>query len=177
MLKQVAINEIGLENKRFWHGFFLTAYPNAYSEDLDLSLSDLADKIAEDGDLEYWNSFTGWYDGIFEECDGYLDEPAYIETDFLGDKLRVEMHPGDTIFYMNGVEIGCTGPHWKLNSIPFDKIKSVDKRELFWLTLPLAVIAECDKDRTIEFLANELPDIFDEAICETLARVMVNQFL
>lgn len=176
-MKNVGIDEIGIENKRFWHGFFLSSYPCAYSDELDLSLNDLADKISDSGDLKWWNEFTGWYDGILEECDGYLDEPAYVEADFLGDKLKVEFHPGDICFYLNGTEIGSTGPCYKLNSLPFDRIKAVEKCELFWLVLPLAIVGENDKNAAVEFLADRLTEIFDESICKTLATVMVSQFI
>ena len=95
--------------------------------------------------------------------------------------LRIEFHPGDILYFINGEEIGNTGLHWKLNVLPFDKIKSVLETEkgeiLFWLLLPLAKIEEEEVENTCHFLTTKIKEIFEEEMGEMIVRLIIYQFL
>lgn len=181
-MRKVDIDELTFVNKNFWHSFFLSSYPNAYHEQEDNHLLDLAEEIAIEEDLEYWNQLTGWYGGMLDERDGYIDKPSYLEIG-MGENndLRIEFYPGDILYFINGEEIGNTGSHWKLNVLPFDKIKSVLETEkgeiLFWLLLPLAKIEEEEMENTCHFLTIKIKEIFEEEMGEMIVRLIIYQFL
>ncbi len=129
----------------FWINYFGCSYPNAYDEKTDVSVTDL---LLERCTLEierWWAAFTGYRPGVLDETDGYIDDPTTLEARLpTGNILRIEFHPGDTLYFINGEEVGSTGPHWKLQTIAFDEIEQLlafeNGRQLFLLLLPLAYI-------------------------------------
>ncbi|MDE7204788.1 MAG: immunity protein 19 [Lachnospiraceae bacterium] len=58
--------------------------------------------------------------------------------------LKIEFHPGDILYFINDEQIGSTGPHYELQTIPYEKVEqllSLKKgRQLFLLLLPLAFV-------------------------------------
>ena len=142
----IDIQQVGFDNLLFWSYFLCTSYPCAYLESKDCRLCDLVEDTMPI-DPVWSDDFTQYYDGIGEESDGYVDNPTTITSPISStETLKIEFHPGDTIFYINHDEIGCTGPHWKLWSIPFKKVKSLLSLEhgnvLFWLLLPMAALEQ-----------------------------------
>ena len=60
-------------------------------------------------DKDWIDNLTSYYDGVFDENDGYVDTPKAVAIKLSnGDEFCVEFHPGDTIYYINDVQIGCT---------------------------------------------------------------------
>lgn len=140
----VDIQQVSFENHLFWSYFLSTNYPCAYLEDADRQLCDLVEEVMPI-DVAWSNAFTHYYDGVMEENDGYLDEPTTITAPISDTEiLEIEFHPGDTIYYINKEEIGCTGPHWNLWNVPYHKLNSLLSLEhgsvLFLLLLPMAVV-------------------------------------
>ena len=108
----------------FWLMFLMGNFPISHYNDAVGSLGDfIYDRY---GYNKQWiHEFTGYYDGIFDECDGYLDDPTALEIELsTGEKLYIEFHPGDTIFFINDKEIGCTGPHYLIHKIDWSQFIS-----------------------------------------------------
>lgn len=178
-MNRVDLKAIKPENKKFWNAFFALSYPNGYDEETDLSVEDIAGELT---DWDWWDEFCGYYEGVLEECDGYLEEPAYIEVEMDQDKLlRIEFHPGDILYYVNGEVVGSTGPHWKLQVFSFEMLEQMLGMEngeiLFWLLLPLAGITQKSIDEATEKLRVKLADFFDTDICEDMAGCLINQLI
>lgn len=180
-MDRVSIEELNFDNKSFWRVYFLSSYGEFYCEELDMCVSDI-EEVIQDGDLEYWNEFTGWYEGIFEESDGCLDEPAYLETyiDAMNRTLKIEFHPGETVYYLDGEEVGCIGPHSVTRQpLSFSAMKSVLDGVcgdiLFFLLFPMVELEEGDRVEAGELFLNRLVSmaVFDEKLCSKLVRMII----
>ena len=99
----VSLDDLGFQNRQFWTGYIVTSFPTALDEESDMTLYDLAEENEIiDIDINWWNEFTRYYDGIFEKSDGYLDEPEMLMCKLTDTQtLKIEFHPGDTVFYIN----------------------------------------------------------------------------
>ena len=132
----------------FWLIFLMANFPlSCYCDDEDLNYFISHNYEYHD---QWMDEFTGYYDGIFDECDGYLDDPTTLEIELsTGEKLYIEFHPGDTIFFIDDKEIGCTGPHYLIHKIDWSQFISYtnslssDKKMLL---LPMLFIR--DEERT-----------------------------
>lgn len=123
-MKKVSMKD--MDTPYFWVNYFGCSYPNAYDEEEDVSVSDLMQEILTEESGRWWEQFTGYYDGSLEENDGYLDEPASLEVMLTRDKcMKIEFHPGDTLYYINGEKIGSTGPHWEVQTIPYEEVRQL----------------------------------------------------
>lgn len=184
-MNKISFKDISFANKHFWNGYFEISYSNSYDEESDMSVTDLFEEneLSDEEDFEYWDKLTGYYDGVLEESDGYLDNPTYLEEPFGEKTLKIELHPGDVLYYLDGEEIGCTGPHWKLNVIPFDEIKPLlddndeNKEIFFWLLLPLASANEDDRNDIVDFLQEKLTRFFDSDVSGDMAKLIVSQII
>lgn len=106
-----------LLNNNFVIWFLMTNFPEGIDSSKDYSLLEM---IQENCVLdEVWiNNLTGYYEGVFDEHDGYVDTPKTIKLKLsTGDDFFVEFHPGDTIYYINDDRIGCTGPDYEIRKI------------------------------------------------------------
>ena len=164
---------------KFWYGFFASSYPNGYDEELDMSVEEIVGELA---DPDWWDEFTGYYDGVFEECDGYLEEPHTIKFELAADqKLTIEFHPGDIVYHINGEVIGSTGPHWKLQVLEYADLKRLEGlecgNELFWLLLPLVKAANDEEQAVRIMLMQKLQELFPADICEKLAVCIIKQLV
>lgn len=180
-MKKINFSDIDITNKSFWVDFFCMSYPNAFDEESEVSLVDL---IEETGlsNISWWDNFTGNYDGVFEENDGYLDEPTTIETAFKPDQiLKIEFHPGDILYFINHQQIGSTGPHWKLHVLPFTEAEQLLSQEdgelLFFLLLPLTYIETEDWERVKDMLQRELAKLFPIELCGKMTACILNQLM
>lgn len=115
-MRQVVEYEKLLSNGSFIPWFLMTNFPDGVNC-RDEALSELIlEKFSPD--RERIDSLTGYCPEVFDESDGYIDSPKAVEINLCGgDRLRVEFHPGDTIFYINDEQIGCTGPHYGIRRI------------------------------------------------------------
>ena len=140
----IILNDILFDNAKFWAYFLSVNYPCAVLEEMEYVMYDLV-KQALPVDVKWSEEFTRYYDGVLDETDGYLDNPTTLIAPLDGaNTLKIEFHPGDTIFYINEMKIGCTGPHWEIQKIPYDQIKKSLSLEngsvLFQLLLPMAIL-------------------------------------
>ena len=130
-------------------------------------------------DTSWWDNFTKYYDGILEKSDGYVDEPETLVCELTQTQtLKIEFHPGDTIYFINDKQIACTGGHYNIQVIPFKKLLTAAiGKQMFLLLLPLAVIDNPDKDEAAHIISNALREIFDKRLCSQYADCIVNGLL
>lgn len=184
MKKQVDIKELGFNNKNFWISFFSVSYPNAVDEETDFTLYDILDNedLSNKEVMDWWEDFTGYYEGVLEETDGYLEEPTTLE--FLIDEtenLKIEFHPGDIIYYINNKKIGSTGPHFELQAMSYQRIEQISigeyGKELYLLLLPIAKLEKNDIFSAEDKIRQLLSRLFPSKICEDMTRCIINQWL
>lgn len=173
----LTLNDIDFSNKKFWTGFVTTSFPTALDEETDLSLSELIEENKA-ADINWWRNFTKYYDGVLEERDGYIDEPETLLCNLTSTQtLTIEFHPGDTVYYINGRQIACTGGEYNIHIFPLADLLSYMENEndyrIFLLLLPLTIIKNQDIDNATEIILNVLQKIFDKHLCNQLANSIV----
>lgn len=170
----ISLHEIDFFNRNFWVGYMATSFPTALDEETDMSLTEL---MTENGmlDTSWWDKFTKYYDGVLEKSDGYVDEPEILICELAPiQTLKIEFHPGDTVYFINDKQIACTGGHYDIQVIPFKELlNSIKDRQIFLLLLPLAVIDNQDKDEATQIISNVLQKIFDKHLCSQYAGCIV----
>lgn len=181
MKLKIDISTLRFHNKNFWIGFFCSAYLNTADEETDSSIYDILDEagIVNKEAINWWEEFCGYYEGVLDETDGYLEEPAALEVSISSmETLKIEFHPGDIIYYLNNEEIASLGPHFRLQVMPYKKIEEISKKkcgkELYFLLLPIAKLEKkyllSANDKIMEFL----PCLFPLNICEDITRCILN---
>lgn len=134
-----------INNDSFWLYFLAGEFPNALDEVSDASLSELIDENYK-SDWEWINEFTQYSENIFDENDGYVDNPNTIEISLNNHSFKIEFHPGDTVYFMDGDEIGCTGSHFILGKLSFQSftelIDGVEDVRIPLLVLPMLTMEE-----------------------------------
>lgn len=173
----LTLNDVGFSNKKFWTGYVATSFPTALDEEKDLSLSEIIEENKA-ADINWWGNFTKYYDGVLEETDGYIDEPETLTCKLTSTQtLKIEFHPGDTIYYINDRQIANTGGEYKIQIFPLADLLCYMEREndkrIFLLLLPLSVIKNQDMDNATEIISNILQEIFDKYLCNQLANSIV----
>ncbi len=179
-MSRISLDEI--DNLPFWLNYFGCSYLNLYDEEEDASVSELMGELCTQEVLEWWKTFTGWYDGVLDECDGYLDDPAFLEVPLTrGRTLKIEFHPGDTLYYIDGEEIGSTGPHWKLRTIPYKELEELLPLErgwqLFLLLLPLAALGCGEAPAAQQEIKTQMARCFGTDLCESVSKCIVSGLL
>ncbi len=132
-------NEI-MNNNSFWLYFVSTQFPNAFDDVYDTSLCEFISENYEP-DEEWIDDFIQYYDGIIDENDGYADNPNYINLTLNNHDFKIEFHAGDTLYFLDGVKIGCTGPHFILETLLFrdftELLKNVEDVRINLLVMPM----------------------------------------
>lgn len=137
----IEVEELKKYSPFFWSFFFCACFPNGYLESDDI---EICDYIQENYgiDMEWVHLWTKYNPKVFDENDGYVESPRTLIAELNGNfKLSIEFHPGDTIFYLNGQKIGCTGPHFQLYGIAwnqFIKLTMGRPAEVAFALLPMA---------------------------------------
>ena len=172
-MKKIGVKDIDL--LPFWINYVGGCYPNGYDEERDISVSELMQELYTEEIGEWWEKFTGYYEGVLEESDGYLDEPVTLEEAAAEGKiLNIEFHPGDILYFMNGKQIGSAGPHWELQTIPYKEVEQLlafpNGGQLFLLLLPLACIEEKEVEAVIDEVKKQMGNYFPESLCERVSR-------
>lgn len=181
------MNKVNLEHidcLHFWINYFGSCYPNSYDEEEDICASDLMQELYTEEAESWWDTFTGYYDGVLDESDGYLDEPTTLETVLPeGKTLKIEFHPGDTLYFINDKQVGSTGPHWKLQTIPYRDVEHLlsleNGRQLYLLLLPLAFIDSGENaiasmiESIRKEIAQQMQHYFPEDLCEGMSKCIV----
>ncbi len=138
-----------LSNSSFIPWFLMNNFPEGIDNSNECSLMELIQETCV-LDKEWIDKLTGYYDGVFDENDGYIDTPKVVVLSLSrGDELCVEFHPGDTIYYINGHQIGCTGSSYMIRNISltqfFEYISNLNDSEKI-LLLPMIKITFEEKD-------------------------------
>lgn len=177
MSRIISAENLGFDNTAFWAGFLAGAFPTSLDEETDMAAVELVQEN-ELGSINWWNDFTGYYDGIFDEADGYADEPACFEYKLTPEHmLKIEFHPGDIVYYVNGRQIGCTGPEYDIQKFGYAQLRDYfaeQKNELvYMLLLPLAEIAPTDAEEAKAAIRGILQKIIDPALAAQFAGCIV----
>lgn len=112
-----------LSDTDFTNWFLMTNFPEAIDRDEDVSLSELLSTSPVD--KEKIDLLTQYYDGVFDEYDGYVECPNSVRLDLKGNVYEIEFHPGDTVYYLNDEQLGCTGPEYFTKKISLDRFKEL----------------------------------------------------
>lgn len=135
--------------KDFWLIFLMGGFPESLDNETDETLSEIISGLY--GYNRQWaDNFTGYYDGIFDECDGYIDDPTTLEMELsTGERLYIEFHPGDTIYFINDEEIGCTGPEYFIHKLDWWQYVSYThslSSDQKLLVLPMLAVKDGEKN-------------------------------
>ena len=172
-MKKINIEEI--DHLNFWINYFGCCYPNGYDEEEDISVSELMEELYTENAGKWWEKFTGYYEGICDESDGYLDDPTTLEEALTTDKiLKIEFHPGDILYFINDDQVGSTGPHWELQAIPYKEVEQLlslqNGRQLFLLLLPLAFMEAEEAEDVRREIEAQMRNYFSNSLCEKVSR-------
>lgn len=173
----ITLNDVSFSNKNFWTGFVATSFPTALDEETDMSLAEIIEE-KEAADSDWWGNFTKYYDGVLEETDGYLEEPETLICQLTpAQTLKIEFHPGDTVYYINDRQIANTGGEYQIQIFPLaDLLRYIEEgndERIFLLLLPLAVITDEDISHITEKIEFVLQKFFAKSLCSRLARSIV----
>ncbi len=170
------------DNNSFWLYFISTQFSHAFDEESDTCLCEFMDEEYNLDECDEWiNEFTQYYDGVIDENDGYVDNPNSVNLVLNNHRFRIEFHPGDTLYFLNGNEIGCTGSHFILKTLSFqhftELIKNVEDVRIYLLVLPMLALEEPNISYIRQIIKsglvslsfqNELTDIITEMIISGL---------
>lgn len=179
----MTLDDFNFSNKKFWSGFIASSFPTAFDETTDMSLSEIIEKnISPENilaDIEWWNRFTGYYDGILEKSDGYIDNPkTFIYNLTPAQTLKIEFHPCDIVYYINNNQIGCTGAEYNIFIFPFADLFKYTQNNIndciFLLLLPLTIIHKSDIPYAKKKVYNILRVFFDTSICNQLTNSIIH---
>lgn len=174
-MKKICVDDIDCLN--FWINYFGCCYPNGYDESNGSSVSNLMEELYTKEVGNWWDQFTGYYEGVLDENDGYLDNPTTLEALLSNKILKIEFHPGDILYFIDDEQIGSTGPHYKLRTIPYKEVAKLlslkNGRQLFLLLLPLVFIEEEDIQFVREKIIEQTQNYFSKNICEQVSRCIV----
>ena len=84
-MKKICVEDIDCLN--FWINYFGCCYPNGYDESNDISVSELMEELYTEEVGNWWEQFTGYYEGVLDESDGYLDNPTTLEEELSPNKI------------------------------------------------------------------------------------------
>ena len=110
----------------FWIFFLFCGFSQGYDEKTDTPISEfLNENYEEYFDMEWSDKFTGYYDGIIDDSDGYVDMPKRLKIDLsTGNKFYIDFHPCDVFYYIDngyiGSRIGSSGADFKLGILSWE---------------------------------------------------------
>jgi len=118
-------NIITFDTPYFWAGYFASHFGQIAEP---IEFEDVAEifNISEKAALEWWHQFTNFYEGVFDECDGQVEEPGLITICNNEITLLFEFHPGGTYLFISNpneekIKLGNIGPHWELPSFRWEE--------------------------------------------------------
>lgn len=178
-----AIVDINLieNNKDLFIWFLMNGFPEGLDEETDMSLVEILEDEF-DIDKEAINEFTGYYDGVFDDNDGYVDTPKSIRIELSeGVNLYIDFHPGAVEYYMENNKLGELGPEYDIKKISYEKFveltASCSKIEKV-LLLPMVYIPEDNKEAVISLLSQVLDGYgLGEAICNRITSCILSNCL
>lgn len=173
----ITLDNIHFSNKKFWLAFIALSFPTALDRETDMSLSEIIEKNTRTN-IKWWDDFTGYYDGILDESDGYIDNPKTFTYNLTPAQiLKIEFHPCDIVYYINNNQIGCTGGEYHIFIFPFADLfkyteNNIDDR-IFLLLLPLTIIHKQEVLYAEKKIYNIVRLFFDESICSQLTNSII----
>jgi len=163
-----------------WTFFFAKSYPNGYNENQDIELSEFI-RSKYNLSLSWVDEFTKYYDAVLDEEDGYVENPRKLSVSLKnGNLLEIEFHPGDTVFYLNKENIGCTGPHYYIHKISLAKLKELVldtdlTEEKFFLLLPMVFVDGNEIEEMISIISQYLVKLpFKAEDHEIITKCIIN---
>lgn len=166
------------DNSSFWIMFLACNFPKGFDETTNIHIPEIMSENYN-ADMQWVDDFTGYYDGVMDESDGYIGDPKKLKVELsTGNKLYIEFHPGDTIYFIDDDEIGCTGPHYivrKINWLDFKKYTcSLSYGEKF-LMLPMVYTSEEYKEEFCKLVyeclkATKINECDFDIICKCIVR-------
>ena len=176
-MNRLTLEDLKFTNRNFWGGFFASSFPTAFDEASDQTLSELMveHNLADCG---WWDRFVGYYEGILDESDGYVEHPKTFCTDLTPSvSLKVEFHPGDTRYIVNGKEIASTGPHYHIQIFSFMELLAYTEIQrddrLFLLLLPLVYIKPEESEQAAKLIQTKLGTWFAPPFTQWIANSIV----
>lgn len=146
----------------FWLIFLMGGFPESLDRETDQTLSEIISSLY-DYNRQWADNFTGYYDGIFDEGDGYIDDPTTLEIELsTREKLYIEFHPEDMLYFIDNEKIGCTGPHYFIHKYAWQKFVSYtcslscDKKILL---LPMLAVKDGEKNDLKQIILDGLKAI------------------
>lgn len=151
------------KNLLLW--FITVNFPEGYDEEQDISFVEFMGENYEFDDNEI-NMVTQYYDGVFDENDGYVDDPNVIAINLSnGKEFSVAFHPGDIEYYIDDEIIGCTGPHYTIRKIPYEEyVRMVSGLSSFEKLFVLPMV--CVTDEHVDMLEEEIELILSDVHIE-----------
>ena len=165
-----------LSDSNFITWFLMTNFPEGLDETSDYSVAEMIEENCEIN-MDEIDELTGYYDEVFDENDGYIDSPKTVKLHLATDDFWfIEFHPGDTLYFLNNEEIGCTGADYSIKKISFSKFMNFSKnlklREKL-LLLPMIKVCKKEKKEAYEMITSilkniDLQDCNIKDICECI---------
>lgn len=170
-----------INNNSFWLYFVSTQFPNAFDDEADMGIDEFISENYEPDD-EWIDGFVQYYDGVMDESDGYVDNPNFISLNLNNHDFKIEFHAGDTLYFLDGVQIGCTGPHFILGALSFDDfselLKNVEDIRFYLLVLPMLKLKKHNVLYVNEILKSALYSVgFCKEDSEFIAKMISDSLL
>lgn len=122
-----------LTNPNFWSCYLISSF-GQIGESFDPEFVEKIVDVTENNLFDWWSSFTGYYEGIFDETDGEVENPNTISIEFQNQvNLVIEFHAGDTYYCLENsstketANLGNIGPHWLLPMLRWNEIVSLSQ--------------------------------------------------
>lgn len=119
-MRKIVEHETLFRSPEFWN-FYIYQSCGEIGETFEPEIIEDIFKVEKKSYEDWWKSFTGYYEGIFEETDGDVENPSTICIRFKNNiSLAIEFHAGDTYYSLEDKSLGeftflgNTGPHWSL---------------------------------------------------------------
>ena len=159
----------------------MNCFPEGLDEENDMSIYDVIEENYS-FDMDWFNKFTNCCDGVFEENDGYVYNPNSIIVQLNNhNELMIEFHPGDIIFFMNNIKIGCTGPDYSIRAIPMDEYVELTKDlcyESKLFLLPMVEVKKFEETKFREMVGLIISNFNVKKSCEKqIVEIIINNCL
>lgn len=171
-----------IENsKDIFSWFLMNGFPEGLDEENDMALVEI---IEEEFiiDTKTVDEFTGYYDGIFDDNDGYVESPKAVEI-VLNDsrRLYIDFHPGVIEYYIESNKLGELGPHYDIHKLSYgqykDLLRDCSPIEKIML-LPMIFITQDDVEDVISLVAEFLPNYeINGDICNRIYSCIISNCL
>lgn len=138
-------------NPYFWLYYLSVCFPLAFDEEEEMTLADfIYENYDCDGEAAAWvDAFVQFSEEIMQAHDGHAEDPTTVVVKAAAEEYAVQFHPGDTIFFRNGQEIGSTGPNYDVQKLSFSAFVRLYQAIGFAsaLVLPMVCVKEAESEQ------------------------------